>query len=144
MPIARATFLLVVVINLLTAQVAVAEELLIIANPSVGPIAPLTLRQISAIYLLRMISWPDGSHIIPVNRELGSKARDRFTASVLREDNATLVDYWNKMHFQGKSPPVIQESEQAMLAFVRSVPGAVGYVSASTPVDGVEVLDHVP
>lgn len=144
MPIARATFFLVVVINLLTVQVAVAEELLIIANPSVGPIAPMTLRQISAIYLLRMISWPDGSHIIPVNRELGSRARERFTTLVLREDNATLVDYWNKMHFQGKSPPVIQESEQAMLAFVRSVPGAVGYVSASTPVDGVEVLDHVP
>ncbi len=144
MPIARATFFLVVVINLLTVQVAVAEELLIIANPSVGPIAPMTLRQISAIYLLRMISWPDGSHVIPVNRELGSRARERFTTLVLREDNAALVDYWNKMHFQGKSPPVIQESEQAMLAFVRSVPGAVGYVSASTPVDGVEVLDHVP
>lgn len=135
--------MLALAIGLQTAQSAMAEELLIIANPSVSVSAPLKRVEISAIYLLRATTWPDGTHIVPVNREPGSGAREKFTSSVLEEDNATLANYWNRMHFQGKRPPVVQESEQAMLAFVRSVPGAVGYVGASTPAAGVKVLGHV-
>ena len=123
---------------------ASAEDLLIIANPSVAVVLPLTLREIEAIYLLRITAWPDGSHIVPVNREALSEIRTIFTAEALKQDNASLAAYWNEMHFQGKLPPVVQESEPAMLAFVRRVPGAIGYISASTPADGVKVLSHVP
>jgi ABC-type phosphate transport system substrate-binding protein len=123
---------------------ALAEELLIIGNPSVTVVPPLTLREIDAIYLLRITTWPDGSHIVPVNREASSEIRTRFTAEALKQDNASLAAYWNEMHFQGKLPPVVQESELAMLAFVQRVPGAIGYISASTPAEGVKVLSHVP
>jgi ABC-type phosphate transport system substrate-binding protein len=123
---------------------ASAEELLIIANPSVNVALPLTPREIEAIYLLRITTWPDGSHIIPVNREVSSAMRAKFTAEALQQDNATLAAYWNEMHFLGKLPPVVQESEPAMLAFVQRVPGAIGYISASTAAEGVKVLSHVP
>ena len=103
----------------------------------------MTLDRIAAIYLLRVTTWPDGSHIVPVNREATSTVRKAFTSRVLRQNNATLVAYWNEMHYLGKLPPVVQESQQAMLAFVRKVPGAVGYISASDPPAGVTVLGHV-
>ena len=123
---------------------ACAEDLLIIANPSVELAAPLTLKQVAAIYLLRMTAWPDGSHIVPVNREVSSDIRGEFTAVVLKQDNASLSTYWNEMHFQGKLPPLVQESEPAMLAFIQRVPGAVGYISAATPAIDVKVLARVP
>ena len=140
----RLLLLAAMLIELLPGRSAAAEELLIIANPSIAPAAPLSLRQVAAIYLLRTTFWRDGTHIVPVNREATSEIRARFVSAVLREDNETLGAYWNEMHFQGKEPPVVQESDAAMLAFVRKVPGAIGYVSASTPAVGVSILCHVP
>ena len=120
-----------------------ADELLIIANSSVYTRAPVSLKLIAAIYLLRVTAWPDGTHIIPVNREAASPTRVKFTARVLRQDNDDLAAYWNEMHYLGKLPPVVQESDEAMLAFVRNVPGAVGYISASSTPPDVKVLAHV-
>jgi ABC-type phosphate transport system substrate-binding protein len=140
----RLYFILAVLAYLAVTETASAEELLIIANPSVNVALPLTMREIEAIYLLRITTWPDGSHIVPVNREVSSEARAKFTAEALQQNSAALAAYWNEMHFQGKQPPVVQESEPAMLAFVQRVPGAVGYISAATPADGVKVLSHVP
>ncbi len=133
-----------VLIALLLPASAVAGELLIIANPSVSSPASLTLSQIEAIYLLKTTVWPDGSHIVPVNREVASDTRAKFTTGVLRQDMTSLAAYWNEMHFMGKQPPVVQESEQAMLAFVQKVPGAIGYINASTQPINVKVLAHVP
>ena len=47
------------------------------------------------------------------------------------------------MHFQGQQPPVVQESDLAVLSFVQNVPGAIGYVSAGMPLSHVRVLAHV-
>ena len=129
---------------LFLAGTAKAEGLFVIANPSVVLETSLSRSQIAAIYLLRITAWPDGSHIVPVNREASSEVRERFTAAVLQEDGAALAAYWNEMHFMGKEPPVVQESERAMLAFVQNVPGAIGYISASTAPVNVRVLAHVP
>jgi ABC-type phosphate transport system substrate-binding protein len=142
--VTRLIFVLAILIALLPVSPAGAEELLIIANPSVPIAEPLALKQIAAIYLLRVTVWSDESQIIPVNREVTSALRAKFTAAVLDQDNASLAAYWNEMHFQGKLPPLVQESEAAMLAFVQKVPGAVGYISAATPAIGVKVLAHVP
>jgi ABC-type phosphate transport system substrate-binding protein len=132
------------VAGLLLAKSATAEALLIIANPTVSVATPLSTSQIAAIYLLRVTSWPDGSHIVPVNREATSATRAMFAATVLQQDNASLAAYWNEMHFMGKLPPVVQESEAAMLAFIQKVPGAIGYIRASTAPIDVKVLAYVP
>ena len=129
---------------LLVAGSARAEGLLIVANPSVTVANPLNLGQIAAIYLLRLTVWPDGSHIVPVNREATSEVRRKFTAAVLPEQSGALAAYWNEMHFLGKEPPVVQESERAMLAFIQKVPGAVGYITASTAPLNVKVIAYVP
>lgn len=123
---------------------ALAEELLVICNPSVDIPAPLSFRQVAAIYLLRTTTWPDGSRIVPVNREIDSVLRAKFTSAVIGLDGDSLSAYWNGMHFQGKLPPVLQESEPSMLAFVQHVPGAIGYISGTTPPLGVKVVSHVP
>ncbi|MDA8229796.1 MAG: substrate-binding domain-containing protein [Magnetospirillum sp.] len=127
----------------LRARTAHAEEVLIIVNPSVEA-TDLTRSQISAIYLLKTTVWPDGQRIVPVNREATSGTRAEFTADVLREDNATLATYWNEMHFKGRMPPLIQESDQAVLAFIQKVPGSIGYIRASTAHPDVKVLGRVP
>ena len=125
-------------------RAATAEALLVIANRSVQLAAPLSPEEIAAIYLLRLTAWPDGTHIVPVNREALSAARAAFAAKVLGGSNASLAAYWSEMHYKGRQPPVVQESEQSMLAFVQRVPGAIGYISAATAPAGVNVVARVP
>ena len=120
-----------------------SEELLVIVNPSVE-VNRLSLAEVSSIYLLKALVWPDGTRVVPVNREATSESRARFTAQVLRQDNAELAGYWSEMHFKGHLPPVILESDQAVIAFVQNIPGAIGYVSATVLPANVKVVARVP
>lgn len=146
--IRRQLFHLVVAagVSLLASQSSAssAAGLLVIANSGVQLPGAMPIDELSAIYLLRLTNWPDGSHIVPVNREASSALREKFNRIVLKQDAGALATYWNKMHFLGKDPPVVQESEQSMLAFVQNVPGAIGYISGSTPPQNVKVLMYVP
>lgn len=122
---------------------ASADELLVIAHPSV-PVSSLSFDALSAIYLLKTPEWRGGDMIVPVNREAQSAERIQFSATVLRQSPNALAAFWNQMHFKGKVPPIVQESDLAVLAFVQKVPGAVGYISASVAPKNVKVLARVP
>lgn len=136
----RLACLLLLLFGMLPAR---AEELLVIAHPSV-PEAALSPDALAAIYLLKTASWRGGEFIVPVNREAQSAERARFSATVLHQSPAALAAFWNQMHFKGKLPPIVQESDQAVLAFVQKVPGAVGYVNAGVAPKNVKVLARVP
>jgi hypothetical protein len=41
--------------------------------------------------------------------------------------------YWRRQMAKGKVPPAIEESDDAVLAFVAANPGAIAYVAADTP-----------
>jgi ABC-type phosphate transport system substrate-binding protein len=116
-----------------------AADFVLITNPSVS-VTAITLDNLSDIYLLRTIVWDDGRRIVPVNRESGSNTRTLFSTRILRQRQDSLSNYWDKMRFKGMTPPLIQESDQAVLAFVQKVPGAIGYVRTSTELKGVKVL----
>jgi len=141
--IARAitSFVLLAIIG----QPGIAEnkrKILVVGNP--GILASVSRKELAAIYLLRIAFWPNGQRIVPVNRGAANPLRIQFSQLILHEPPMALADYWNQMHFQGVNPPVIMDSNRAVVAFVRKVPGAIGYVSATTPTDGVKVLRRLP
>lgn len=120
-----------------------ADELLVIAHPGVT-VSSLSSDELAAIYLLKVTLWQGGENIVPVNREASSGARTSFSDAILRQPPNALNTYWNQMHFKGKVPPMVQESDQAVLAFVQKVPGAIGYISASVFPKNAKVLAKVP
>jgi ABC-type phosphate transport system substrate-binding protein len=132
-----------------------AEDLLVIGHPAL-PSASVSNEELASIYLIKKLQWPGGLPIVPVNREAASHARTRFSDLVLRQARTRFSDlvlrqapnalaaYWNQMHFKGKLPPLIQESDAAVLAFVQNVPGAIGYVGAGSAPVNVKVLARVP
>jgi len=115
------------------------ERLIIIANSSV-PVKKISEEDIKRIFLLKKTTWANGSQIIPVNREAASPARVRFSGDVLGVSIRSLSNYWNQMQFKGHMPPVVQESNAAMIAFVKNVPGAIGYIHAEVMPGGVKIL----
>ena len=52
-----------------------------------------------------------------------------------------MAAYWQTLVFSGRDvPPVVRHSDEEVLSFVRTQPGAVGYVSAGASTEGVRVL----
>jgi len=139
----RTPFLLIAALMLCWVRVSSADELLVIANANVAA-SSLSSDEMAAIYLLKTTSWQDGENIVPVNREAASSVRTTFSDAILRHPPSALNAYWNQMHFKGKVPPLIQESDQAVLAFVQKVPGAIGYIKATLTPPNVKILARVP
>jgi hypothetical protein len=82
------------------------------------------------IYLKKIFVDKDGHRLIPVNLPPESPVREAFTHALIRMPDSRLQDYWNRQYFQGVSPPYVLASQQAVVRFVASTPGAIGYVSA--------------
>lgn len=118
-------------------------DILVIANPDI-PVEQLSVEQLSAIYLAKMKTWPNGRRIIPVNREASSEIRAEFSLMVFKEPPEALADYWAKLKFKGGKPPLIQESDKSALLFVQRIPGAIAYVDKETSLTGVKVLLSLP
>jgi len=131
-----------VFLSLTPATNAAESEIWIVAHPSV-PADVLKSSEVQRIFLLKTTVWKNGTPIVPVNREAASQERLRFSSVVLGVSIRSLSNYWNRMHFKGFMPPVVQESNAAMIAFVRNVPGAIGYITTDNIPEGVILLAKI-
>jgi ABC-type phosphate transport system substrate-binding protein len=134
---------LLLLFGVLWATLVQAGGLLVIASPQV-PDASISIKQLADIYALNKTYWSNQVQVVPVNREALSDERERFSEAVFNLSPLELTEYWNRLSFQGKLPPLVQTSDQAVLGFVRSVPGAIGYINADQQPTGVKVLLRLP
>lgn len=135
--------LLLIILMFLLAMPAQAGGLVVIASPQV-PVETISVSDMAAIYTLKKTSWGNNIPMVPVNREANSPLREKFSEAVFNLSPQELVEYWNQLRYKGKLPPLVQTSDQAVLGFVRSVPGAIGYIDASQATTGVKVLMRLP
>lgn len=94
------------------------------------------------IFLRKTIRWGDGTSSQPVDLGLTSPVRLEFIKSVLGYSALAVQQYWVSQITKGSLPPPVKKSEEEVIAFVASKPGAIGYVSAATPTpDTIKVLE---
>ena len=87
---------------------------------------------LSSIFLKRAPKWGDGSAVRPVDQSLRSPLRMSFSADVLEQDLIAVQMYWQREIASGRVPPPVKASDEEIVAFVASTPGAIGYVSPGT------------
>lgn len=116
-------------------------DLYIIANKEL-PIAQLDKSAIAAIYLLKKKQWDNGEDIMPINLPAQADARNHFSAEIFDSTPEKLGSYWDQMLFKGEMPPVIQNSEPAVILFVERIKGAIGYVETKPKSLQVKVLQQ--
>lgn len=116
-------------------------DLYIIANKDL-PAAQLDKDDIAAIYLLKKKHWENGEDIMPINLPAKADARTRFTAEIFDSTPEKLGSYWDKMLFKGETPPVTQNSEQAVVLFVERIKGAIGYVETKPQSPQIKILQQ--
>jgi TonB family protein len=111
----------------------------VIVNPA-NPTTALTKAQISNLFLRRTVSWDDGRPVAPVD-QTDASVREAFARDVLGMPATSAFSQAQQAAASGRGePPVSVASDREVLAFVRLKPGAIGYVSAAAPVQGVKVL----
>jgi len=112
---------------------AVEMTIAVIVDPSRR--ATLSEEDVARIFPRKQRFWPDGSPIVPLNREAGSKLREAFSQRVFDSSSAALAEYWNEQYFLGMFPPATLSTTLAVKRYVAVEPNAIGYVE-SAAVDG--------
>jgi len=88
---------------------------------------------LSAIFLKQALKWGDGRPVVPVDQSVQSSVRRVFSNEVLRQGIVEVQVYWQRKITAGLVPPPVKTSDDDVVAFVASTPGAIGYISTSTP-----------
>ena len=132
-----------VLLLLLSAVVAIfcrtaQAQVIIIANPSVKA------TEVSASDLRDIFDGAStslkGSAAVPVLLKQGA-AHDEFLARYIGKSDSAFRASWRSMIFSGQGAmPWTLDSESAVIEYVEHTPGAIAYISKSTPHAGVKTL----
>jgi hypothetical protein len=139
----RGTFVATVLLGVFIAVVAAAQttEYKVVTHPT-NSISSISKKDLSWLFLKRRTSWSNGDLAKPIDQSPTSEVRVSFTTEVMGRSIRQVESHWNAQVFSGKSsPPKIAKSDQEVLELVRTIPGAVGYVSADADLNGVKVLE---
>lgn len=118
---------------------AADQPFAVITAPGVGE-HHLTREAISLIFRRKQKYWENGKRIQPVNLPTTHPLRRTFSVTILGQTPEALEEYWRERYFHGVLPPFVLASEEAVILFVSTTPGAIGYVSVCVPEHGVDVV----
>lgn len=115
-------------------------EFVVIVNKA-NPVKTLTLVELRRIFMKQTRMWPHAETIVPVDWDATSPNREVFSRRVLARSVREMGNYWVQQSVtQGLAPPSTQRSARAMLRFIASVQGAIGYLSPDDIDDTVAVV----
>jgi ABC-type phosphate transport system substrate-binding protein len=125
-----------------TAMPAVAADpgFKIILNANVAG-RTVSKQTLADIYLGRIKRWADGRPITAVDLPSTSPVRTAFSRTILDMSVAGVKAHWMQLLPTGERPPLSRPNDDAVIEFVATRAGAVGYVSdAATLPDTVKVV----
>jgi ABC-type phosphate transport system substrate-binding protein len=111
----------------LWATFAHAESLAVIVNKN-NLINSLSVTTVASMYRGETLHWTGGDRIKLVNRDISAEARKTFYLRVL---NAKPDQVFYRQGTPIPVQSVIERSDDAVVHFVGSIEGAIGYVSLS-------------
>jgi ABC-type phosphate transport system substrate-binding protein len=101
----------------------------VIVNLS-NPINSTTREFVAQVFFKRITRWQGGDVVHPVDLRAESNVRRAFSGGVLKRSVAAVRSYWQQRIFSGRDlPPPELDSDEAVIKYVSSSPGAIGYVS---------------
>ena len=113
----------------------------VIVNPQVKG-TQIPRAALSSIFLKQAKVWGDGSAVLPVDQSVRSAVRKSFSSDVLQQGLVEVQVYWQRKMSSGVVPPPVKPSDEEVVSYVASTPGAIGYVSAGAPLpDSVKAVE---
>ena len=138
----RTLLSLIATVGVLSSPLAAhAQDFTVIVNAS-NPVSSLPRDDVAKLFLKKTVAWESGKAVAPVELPPAAKAREEFARAVLNKSISQVKSYWQQQIFSGRDvPPPEKQTENDVVAFVRSNPGAIGYVSKGVDIGrGVKAL----
>lgn len=114
-------------------------DVVLVAHPDV-PDASLSAADIENLFLGKRKTLPSGESVKVVTLKDGD-AHDAFLSAYVNRSASQFSAFWKRKIVDGTGiPPKSFDSEAELIAHVKANSGTLGYVSNSTPADGVKVI----
>ncbi|QDX82481.1 hypothetical protein B9N43_15310 [Denitratisoma sp. DHT3] len=131
--------LLAAVLFLLASAPALADGVAVIGSPDLPKLDNATIQKLFTGRIVEL----NGTRVTVVNAAPGHAVRTRFLAAFLNQGDEKYIAYWTVRKFIGKGqPPAELDSAAAVIRFVQSTPGAIGYIDAADLTPGLNVLNR--
>lgn len=116
-----------------------AAQFVVIANKASKIGKDLDANEIRRIYLKKR-RYIDTLRLIPLNLSASDPLRESFQRTIISMSDRQLASYWAKQHYLGHRPPLTMMSVESVIAFVREVDGAIGYVPKEAVDASVKII----
>jgi hypothetical protein len=120
-----------------------ADEILIIAGHDTR-LGNVSNKHLENIFLRKSLLGENGVSWIPLNLNPDDPIRLAFSQALFNRSPDALESFWNEQYFHGITPPYVVASEEAMLRFVSSTRGAIGYILPCHLDDRVQIIYKLP
>lgn len=122
-----------------------AQTSFVVVVNMTNPATSIGRSELAALFTKREQAWRDGTPAFPVDLPADDPTREAFTAAIHGKSSQAIRAYWQQQIFSGRQvPPPERDSDEQVLAYVRSTVGAVGYVRPTARLGpGVKVLGLV-
>nr|WP_315484451.1 substrate-binding domain-containing protein [uncultured Undibacterium sp.] len=128
------------VLTLFGLNQAALADVVVIVNPANA--ANIDEEQIAKIFLGQTKTFSNGVEAVPIDQKEGT-VREEFGNKLLKKNPAQLKAQWARQIFTGGAkPPKELASDDEILKFVASTPGAIAYIDSSKVNKTVKVLKH--
>ncbi len=122
------------------AQSGSAQSFRVIVHAD-NPLTTLTRAEISDFLLKKTSRWPDGEPVKPVDQPGSASVREAVSMAIHGRTVDRIKNYWQRKIFSGRDvPPPEVADDVAVIAFVQSNVGAIGYIGESVDANGVKTL----
>ena len=105
-----------------------------------NPVSTISRQKLSKFFLKKLTKWDNGKEVHPIDLVDNSPVRKLFTKEIHKKGIWNIKAYWQNQIFSGrKVPPPEIMNEKDVLILVEKDTLAIGYVSASLPIDSSKV-----
>lgn len=126
-------------VSFMAGTVCAAEVVVVVSSQN--PVKTLSRAQITDIYLGRMIRFPNGNPVEPIDLNESASTRSQFYSRYLGQSPSQIKVHWSRLIFTGRGqPPPTVSSEDAMADRVAENPDAIGYLSSDFLDDRLQVV----
>ena len=132
-------FVLLITSLITNSLVAQEPPFKVIVNAS-NPISSMKKSFVSNLFLKKLVEWKNGQKVLPVDLVERFPVRQSFTNEIHGRKITAVKAYWRKQKFSGRNlPPPDMASYEEVLKYVEENAGSIGYIPASTQVEGFKV-----
>ena len=122
-------FFVLMMLFTMSSALSAQSSFKIVVN-STNPISSIPRVEAQRYFLKKATRWEDGTQVKPIDLKADSPAREKFTKDVLNKTVSAVKSYWQGQIFSGAGiPPKEVTSDQAVLEWISSNSGGIGYIA---------------